>query len=105
MNIEFFKEKLKAKENGLLAEISRLEETGANTSATEPSEELTNASQTLIQVRAALDRADHGAYGHCLACGRAIELERLEEIPWTLNCVEDQKKQDQAEIPYIAPTL
>ena len=49
-------------------------------------------SQTLIQVQDALRRIQFNAYGACIACGKPIELYRLEEAPWTPYCVEDQSK-------------
>jgi DnaK suppressor protein len=120
MNIEFFKQQLKEKEGVLLANIAHLEDdaraagepeakdsTDAATSSQATSESLqeaTLASQMLIQVRAALDRADHGTFGHCLACGRAIEVARLEASPWALYCLEDQKKLEATEAPYL-PSL
>ena len=121
MNIEFFKQQLKEKERVLLEEIARLEdeartagepETGDSSDAATSSQssgqalqEATVASQMLIQVRAALDRADHGTFGHCLACGRALEVARLEASPWALNCLEDQKKVEAATEGTYLPTV
>ena len=34
----------------------------------------------------ALARMDLGEYGSCEVCGRGIEAERLEAIPWTSVC-------------------
>jgi DnaK suppressor protein len=50
--------------------------------------------QMLIQVRDALRRIEEGTYGKCLDCGREIEPTRLEAIPWTPYCLEDQEKRD-----------
>ena len=117
MNIEFFKQQLKEKERVLLEDLARLEDqaraagtpdVGDSTTSQvsgEALQEATVASQMLIQVRAALDRADHGTFGHCLHCGRAIEVERLEASPWALNCLDDQKKFEATiESPYL-PTV
>jgi DnaK suppressor protein len=50
--------------------------------------------ETLSQVRDALQRTADGAYGKCVVCGRPIEPARLEAIPWTPYCLDDQKKVD-----------
>ena len=52
------------------------------------------AAETLIQVRAALQRLETGEYGTCVDCGRAIEEARLKAVPWTPYCLEDQEKHD-----------
>jgi len=61
-------------------------------------EENTLASQMLRQVEDALQRITEGTYGVCVDCGREIELARLEAVPWTLYCLEDQQKHE-AETP------
>ncbi len=48
--------------------------------------------QTLEEIDAALARIDDGTYGRCLECGKEILEERLEAIPWTRYCVEDQRR-------------
>jgi DnaK suppressor protein len=45
------------------------------------------ARETLEDVHQALDRLDHGTYGLCLSCRRAIPFERLEAIPHARLCV------------------
>ncbi len=52
------------------------------------------ASEMLLQVRAALQRIEMGTYGICVDCGRDIGEKRLEAIPWTPYCLEDQEKHD-----------
>lgn len=37
-------------------------------------------------IRRALTRAELGEYGSCEVCGKEIEMERLEAIPWTSVC-------------------
>jgi DnaK suppressor protein len=37
-----------------------------------------------------------GTYGKCIDCGRPIEPGRLEAVPWTPYCFDDQKKRDEA---------
>ena len=53
---------------------------------------LVNVNALLIQVEEALKRLDNGTYGQCIICGKQIPEERLEAIPWTLLCVEDQQQ-------------
>ncbi|MGH9067633.1 MAG: TraR/DksA C4-type zinc finger protein [Acidimicrobiales bacterium] len=44
----------------------------------------------LADVEHALDRLDKGTYGTCEACGRPIGEDRLEALPATRYCLEDQ---------------
>jgi len=37
-------------------------------------------------IRGALARVKLGEYGSCEVCGKEIEMERLEAIPWTSVC-------------------
>jgi RNA polymerase-binding transcription factor DksA len=46
----------------------------------------------LDEVDAAVGRLERGTYGACLACGRPIAKERLEALPATRFCVEDQAR-------------
>ena len=46
----------------------------------------------LLEVEAAVQRLERGTYGTCQVCGRAIGDERLEAMPATRFCVEDQAK-------------
>jgi DnaK suppressor protein len=46
----------------------------------------------LREIEAAFQRLERGTYGTCLACGRPIGDERLEAMPATRFCVEDQAK-------------
>ena len=46
----------------------------------------------LREVDVAVERLDRGTYGRCQACGRPIGDERLEAMPATRFCVEDQAK-------------
>lgn len=63
-------------------------------STAESTEAASVLSQTLAEVRRALRRLEDGSYGKCVICGRAIERARLNAIPWTPYCLEDQEKQD-----------
>ena len=46
----------------------------------------------LVEIEAAFGRLERGEYGRCQACGRPIGDERLEAMPATRFCVEDQAK-------------
>ncbi len=50
------------------------------------------AQQTLDDINAALQRIDDGTYGTCEVCGKPIAPERLEAIPWTRLCIDDQRR-------------
>jgi DnaK suppressor protein len=51
----------------------------------------------LQQVRAALQRIEDGTFGYCIDCGKPIEPARLDAVPWTPYCREDQEKHDKLE--------
>ena len=46
----------------------------------------------LQEIEAASQRLERGTYGTCQACGRPIGTPRLEAMPATRFCVEDQAK-------------
>jgi RNA polymerase-binding transcription factor DksA len=46
----------------------------------------------LQELEAAFQRVEDSSYGRCQACGRPIGDERLEAMPATRFCVEDQAK-------------
>jgi len=46
----------------------------------------------LMELEVAVQRLERGTYGTCQACGRPIGDERLEAMPATRFCVEDQAK-------------
>ncbi len=46
--------------------------------------------EELHEVRLALERIMEGRYGICVDCGRPIERERLEAVPWAARCIADQ---------------
>ena len=48
--------------------------------------------QHLIQIEAALKRMDAGTFGLCQTCGKPIAPERLEALPWALDCVDCHSK-------------
>ena len=50
------------------------------------------AQQTLDEINAALQRIADGTYGICEVCGKPIAPARLEAIPWTRYCIDDQRR-------------
>lgn len=46
----------------------------------------------LAEIEHALQRLDEGTYGTCEACGKTIPDDRLEAMPATRFCLEDQAK-------------
>jgi DnaK suppressor protein len=46
----------------------------------------------LSRVEAALRALDDGTYGTCISCGKAIDPERLEAIPWVPMCIDCARK-------------
>jgi DnaK suppressor protein len=100
---------LREKQRELLADLARLkgeareageaevrdatDEATADQGSAEALEEVTMESRTLEQVEDALKRVADGTYGKCVICGRQISPARLEAIPWTPYCLEDQAKQ------------
>lgn len=101
---------LREKQSELRAELARLkgearragtaevrditDEATADQSTGEALEAVSMESKTLEQVEDALQRVADGAYGKCVICGRPIPPARLEAVPWTPYCLEDQEKLD-----------
>lgn len=108
MNTQQAKKILLEKERSLLEDLDRLQAeisgTGdvgdtidaatADESEGEATEEVSQITETLEDVRSALQRIEAGTYGRCVICGRPIEAKRLEAVPWTPYCMEDQEKID-----------
>ena len=46
-----------------------------------------NQELLLEQVDAAIERLRTGSYGVCQQCGRAVDGERLQAIPYAANCI------------------
>ena len=51
--------------------------------------------ERLREVEDALDRLEEGNYGICEDCGAAINLERLQILPFTTCCVRCQERREQ----------
>jgi RNA polymerase-binding transcription factor len=83
-----------AREGGEAEVRDSTDEATADQISAEALQEITLESQILEQVEDALKRVADGTYGKCIICGRPISPERLEAIPWTPYCLEDQKKSD-----------
>lgn len=110
MNADHYKPKLIAKERELTDELARFKENArdartadvedpidsviSSEGAAAALEEGTLATGTLDAVRDALRRIEDGSYGQCIDCGSPIPDARLEAVPWTPYCVEDQEKHD-----------
>jgi DnaK suppressor protein len=110
MNTEHFKKLLLAKRRELQSTLRTLEAEASTTGETEVRdftddatvsqgvsdslETATLLSQTLEEVQDALRRIEDGSYGKCTVCGREIKPARLEAVPWTPYCLEDQEKLD-----------
>ena len=50
------------------------------------------AEQQMEEIDEALKRIEDGAYGCCTNCGKEINPQRLEAIPWAALCVDCQQK-------------
>ncbi|MDI6817299.1 MAG: TraR/DksA C4-type zinc finger protein [Actinomycetota bacterium] len=55
-----------------------------------------NSRDMLSKVDGALLRIEDGSFGICVVCGRPIESERLEAIPYAELCMEDQIKEEKS---------
>ena len=110
IDVEHYRKLLQARERELNDEIIRLNEDARDSQTAEvedPIDEVVSsqakagtfgvthvAADTLSAVRAASQRIELGEYGICVDCGREIEPKRLEAVPWTPYCRDDQEKHD-----------
>ena len=53
-----------------------------------------NSEHVLAAIDAALGRIDDGSYGRCARCGKEIEAERLEAIPYATLCIECKRLEE-----------
>jgi DnaK suppressor protein len=51
-----------------------------------------NAKDLIEKVERALARIDAGSYGRCEACGKPIEAERLDALPYATSCLRDARR-------------
>jgi len=114
MDTKHFKKRLIEKERELTPDLARaqsdardsrgpdvedaMDQATSEEARSERLEEGTLEWAELTQVRDALRRIEHGTYGKCIDCGRAIEPARLEAVPWTPYCLADQEKHDRASV-------
>jgi YteA family regulatory protein len=124
--IACFSEKLHQEKRRLIKQIAKLEHDGIGETVSYSTSELSlydnhpadlgsetferskdialrdNAHLLLEKVEAALDRIALGTFGYCSKCGREIDLERLEILPWAYECIECQRK-DEVDDPTPRP--
>src|SRR4051812_37625972 len=50
-----------------------------------------NSGNVLREIDAALQRIDDGTFGVCAVCGKEVEPERLEHLPWATLCADDAR--------------
>jgi RNA polymerase-binding transcription factor DksA len=50
-----------------------------------------NAEHLLGKIEGALERLDDGTYGTCAVCGRKIDDERLQAVPYATVCLDDAR--------------
>jgi RNA polymerase-binding protein DksA len=53
-----------------------------------------NEERVLTAIDAALARIESGTYGHCERCGKVIEEERLQAIPYATLCIDDKRRDE-----------
>jgi DnaK suppressor protein len=53
-----------------------------------------NEERVLAAIDAALARIESGTYGRCERCGKEIEEERLEAIPYATLCIDDKRRDE-----------
>jgi DnaK suppressor protein len=51
-----------------------------------------NAEHLIEEIDAALGRIENGTYGACAVCGRPIDEERLEALPYARLCIDDARR-------------
>ena len=56
---------------------------------------VSNQQHILRRINEALERMSSGEYGNCELCGREINGERLEALPYSTLCIDCQQEQDQ----------
>jgi DnaK suppressor protein len=51
-----------------------------------------NSEHVLAEIDAALKRIEDGTFGICRTCGKPIEPERLELLPYATQCIDDKRR-------------
>jgi DnaK suppressor protein len=74
---------------------NHLADTATETFDRELESGLEEASERLLaEIDAALERIEQGTYGSCEVCGKPIDPERLEAVPWTTLCIDDKRRRE-----------
>jgi DnaK suppressor protein len=113
-DLEEYQKRLTALLGALTGDIDKLEQEalGDRTSSLEPNAEggtdsyfqefslelLERDESTVREVLQALERIEAGTYGMCEGCGNAILKERLKLVPHARNCIECQRKEEEASL-------
>jgi DnaK suppressor protein len=74
-----------------------LEETCLNLDRDLAFASLSQDSDVLREIRAALTRIGDGNFGTCVSCGDEIGAKRLNAVPWTPLCIHCQEASDREE--------
>jgi RNA polymerase-binding protein DksA len=53
-----------------------------------------NSGHVLAEIDAALKRIEEDTYGICTNCGKQINEERLEALPWATLCIDCQRNRE-----------
>lgn len=53
-----------------------------------------NAEHLLAEIEAALGRIEDGTYGLCVDCGRPIDENRLDAVPYATLCIDDKRARE-----------
>jgi RNA polymerase-binding protein DksA len=53
-----------------------------------------NSERLLAAIDAALQRIEDGTFGICRTCGRSIDPERLDALPYTTQCIDCKRKEE-----------
>jgi DnaK suppressor protein len=59
--------------------------------------------EELRAVELALQRTQDGSYGHCENCGKAIQMARLEAVPFTAYCIHCERQMEKPPGPENRP--
>ncbi len=55
-----------------------------------------HSEHVIAEIDAALARIVAGTYGVCERCGKPIDVDRLEALPWATLCLDDRRKEERA---------
>jgi len=53
-----------------------------------------NSAHVLTAIDDALTRIDAGTFGKCLTCGKEIDRDRLEALPYATQCIDCQRREE-----------